>query len=176
MAHDLASLIVGGFTLAQAERGLHNGTIPQPVYDRFTFLWCWSAARSGDWAGVRHDRAYAALGRDLYWRRIDRVRAWCDRIKARASSWGGDPARGAALGRADHLDGWRGRKWSIRRVRINRGGYDDSGAYWGIGAPLFRCATDDDKPGLCLVHIRAKDRSAARAEIARDYPGARFFR
>lgn len=29
------------------------------------------------------------------------------------------------------------------RVRINSGGYDDGGAYWGIGEPLF-CAIDGD--------------------------------
>ncbi len=29
------------------------------------------------------------------------------------------------------------------RVRINSGGYDDGGAYWGLGEPLF-CAIDDD--------------------------------
>jgi len=28
------------------------------------------------------------------------------------------------------------------RVNLDSGGYDDGGAYWGIGAPLY-CATDD---------------------------------
>jgi hypothetical protein len=29
------------------------------------------------------------------------------------------------------------------RVRLDSGGYDDGGAYWGIGEPLY-CAIDDD--------------------------------
>lgn len=35
-----------------------------------------------------------------------------------------------------------GRKIRIFRVRIDSGGYDDGGAYWGAGKPLF-CATDN---------------------------------
>ena len=31
----------------------------------------------------------------------------------------------------------------LYHVRINSGGYDDGGAYWGLGVPLF-CAEDDD--------------------------------
>lgn len=31
----------------------------------------------------------------------------------------------------------------LYRVRINSGGYDDGGAYWGLGEALF-CAEDDD--------------------------------
>ena len=33
-------------------------------------------------------------------------------------------------------------KVRLFRVRINSGGYDDGGAYWGHGLPLY-CATDD---------------------------------
>jgi len=28
---------------------------------------------------------------------------------------------------------------SLRRVRLNRRGYDASGCYWGAGAPLYVC-------------------------------------
>lgn len=48
---------------------------------------------------------------------------------------------------------------SIRlfRVNLDSGGYDDGGAYWGIGAPLY-CATDDAD---YLEFTRANDRFRA---------------
>lgn len=52
---------------------------------------------------------------------------------------------GAPLGRASYgTVGYEFAPRSVRlfRVRIDSGGYDDGGAYWGHGAPLY-CATDD---------------------------------
>ena len=43
--------------------------------------------------------------------------------------------------------------FELRRIRINNGGYDDGGAYWGIGQPLYwYCSyeTDDVATGRCL--------------------------
>ena len=52
---------------------------------------------------------------------------------------------GAPMGRRE--DGYletRVRRFvRLFRVRLDSGGYDDGGAYWGIGTPLF-CAEDDD--------------------------------
>jgi hypothetical protein len=45
------------------------------------------------------------------------------------------------------------------RVRLDRGGYDPSGRYWGTGAPLYR-VTDDD--GNLDEHVRAPDAPTAR--------------
>ena len=52
---------------------------------------------------------------------------------------------GAPLGRREdgHLETRVKRFVRLFRVRINSGGYDDGGAYWGIGEPLF-CAIDGD--------------------------------
>jgi hypothetical protein len=47
----------------------------------------------------------------------------------------GDPQRSAPL------------KFSLQRVRLNAGGYDHGGAYWGIGRPLYRAEADGDAEG-----------------------------
>lgn len=52
---------------------------------------------------------------------------------------------------------------SIRvfQVNINNGGYDDGGAYWGVGKPLF-CATDGAD---YRVFVRADSRLRAIVEF-----------
>jgi hypothetical protein len=52
---------------------------------------------------------------------------------------------GAPMGRrADgYLETNIARFVRLFRVRLDSGGYDDGGAYWGTGTPLF-CAIDDD--------------------------------
>ena len=52
---------------------------------------------------------------------------------------------GAPMGRRanEYLETRIERHVRLFRVRIDSQGYDDGGAYWGIGEPLF-CAIDDD--------------------------------
>lgn len=52
---------------------------------------------------------------------------------------------GAPMGRSEdgYLETDLRRFVRLFRVRIDSGGYDDGGAYWGIGEPLW-CAIDDD--------------------------------
>lgn len=52
---------------------------------------------------------------------------------------------GAPMGRraAGNLDTDTPKSVRLFRVNPNSGGYDDGGAYWGIGEPLF-CAIDKD--------------------------------
>jgi hypothetical protein len=52
---------------------------------------------------------------------------------------------GAPMGRREdgYLETDIARFVRLFRVRLDSGGYDDGGAYWGIGTPLF-CAIDDD--------------------------------
>lgn len=33
-------------------------------------------------------------------------------------------------------------KFGLSRVRLNQGGYDSRGSYWGIGQPLYHYATE----------------------------------
>jgi hypothetical protein len=89
--------------------------------------------------------------------------------------WNGDPARGAALGRPTlYLNdrAFSGRL-TLRRVRLDSGGYDRLGCYFGHGAPLYWYASDC---GAIDGILRASSRSEAKGEIHRDYPAARFYR
>jgi hypothetical protein len=55
------------------------------------------------------------------------------------------------------------RKFTGRRVRLTKGGYDSRGKYWGVGAPLYLV---ENNPDGWYQHVRAH--SAAEAiRIAR---------
>lgn len=79
---------------------------------------------------------------------------------------------GAPMGRAERHGGGT-HKVSLRRVRVNRGGYDAGGAYWGIGQPLYWYANEDD---TVSAFLRAADREEAKASIRAKYPAATFYR
>lgn len=64
-------------------------------------------------------------------------------------------------------------KVTLQRVRLDSGGYDPEGAYYGIGSPLYWAATDD---GSLDMTFRADDRDDAKAIVRRSYPAARFYR
>ena len=80
----LQQLLYGGITLNEAEWYWRQGVISQATYDRYVFLWRWSACRHGAEHGAAHDRAYRKLGSELYWRRIDRVAQWVRDLKRQA--------------------------------------------------------------------------------------------
>jgi hypothetical protein len=61
----------------------------------------------------------------------------------------------------------------LERVRINRGGYDSGGAYWGVGKPLYHAY---DREGDVELFLRADDHKAAESEVRRLIPGALFAR
>jgi len=64
-------------------------------------------------------------------------------------------------------------KFYLSRVRLNSGGYDSCGAYWGLGRPLFSyCSVDGKIDGV----FRALNRHKAKLTLAGMFPGARFYR
>jgi hypothetical protein len=64
-------------------------------------------------------------------------------------------------------------KFTLQRVRLNSGGYDSSGSYWGHGQRLYWFTSDDgSREGTC----RAADRDGAKAHIRQTTPDARFYR
>ena len=68
---------------------------------------------------------------------------------------------GAPMGRYANGANPEPRTVRLFRVRLDSGGYDDGGAYWGIGKPLF-CATD----GADYRHfVRADSRHAAAVAL-----------
>lgn len=97
---------------------------------------------------------------------------------------------GSQMGRATLLPDLAGpMRLRLVRVRIDSGGYDSGGAYWGIGSPLYRAVSLDSVPtrfstGYATgrtepvnLFLRAKDRAAAKEAIrAKLIPGATFLR
>lgn len=72
-------------------------------------------------------------------------------------------SRGAPMGRAadNYLETEQPRFVRLFRVRLDRGGYDDGGAYWGHGGQLW-CAIDDDGN---RQFVRAGSRARAALEL-----------
>ena len=78
---------------------------------------------------------------------------------------------GAPMGRASGgmLEG----RVSLRRVRLDSGGYDKGGAYWGHGQPLWYAEGSEDG----WRYLRAQSRDAAKKQLADCLgDGARFYR
>lgn len=55
-------------------------------------------------------------------------------------------------------------KYRLCEIRLNRGGYDSTGAYWGVGQRLYEWEDDNGNSEI----FRAKDREAL--------PDATFYR
>lgn len=81
---------------------------------------------------------------------------------------------GAPLGRhtgPDYLETCAGPLY-LRLIRLDRGGYDAGGAYWGLGQPLFHVEDQDGNSQF----LRAASREDAKARIVEKWEGARFYR
>lgn len=62
------------------------------------------------------------------------------------------------------------------RTRLNQGGYDRYGFYWGIGQPLYHYFDDGDSKEHVDGDIRADGRDHAKAKILAIHPEAVFAR
>jgi len=88
--------------------------------------------------------------------------------------WGGDPRRGAAMGRSTVVQGDPIGKMTLRKVRMSAcGAYDSNGTYFGTGQPLYWYA---DEGGNVDCVIRAEDRDKAKEFVLAEFPSARFYR
>ena len=61
-------------------------------------------------------------------------------------------------------------KVHLERVRLDNGGYDSTGKYWGVGQPLYRAYDDLDNDS----YFRADNRDAAKQHET--LKGCRFYR
>lgn len=66
---------------------------------------------------------------------------------------------GASMGRRSDYNNLAG-KVHLVRVKLDSGGYDKGGAYWGSGVSLW-CAWNDD----ATVYLRAHSRQAAKQSL-----------
>lgn len=62
---------------------------------------------------------------------------------------------------------------SLRRVYLDRGGYDSNGRYFGIGDPLYIYSSEDME---IRDWVRARSRAEARAAVLRLHPDAKVRR
>lgn len=86
--------------------------------------------------------------------------------------WGGDPRRGAAMGRGA-VTGTPVGKLYLRKIRLDSGGYDPNGTYFGWGSPLYWYA---DADGNVDAMLRADSREGAKQQIREQYPTVQFHR
>ena len=85
---------------------------------------------------------------------------------------------GARRGRANNIPDNPERliRLSLEKVTMSRDGcYDQGGAYWGIGTPLYVAFGEDDERNIEIFE-RGKTRDEAKTTILRMVPGARFYR
>lgn len=66
---------------------------------------------------------------------------------------------------------------ALGRVRLDRGGYDPAGQYWGVGTPLYRFASVGDDPAEERYgYLRAWSRTAAKEALRAAMPDPKFYR
>lgn len=81
--------------------------------------------------------------------------------------------RGAPYGRPGHATPTAAPlRLLLSRLRLNGGGYDSGGTYWGHGMPIFQFRT---VAGGYYGTLRARDRDAAKDVVRQIYPAAIFF-
>ena len=83
--------------------------------------------------------------------------------------------RGARMGRPD----WRGDPdrayvFTLQRVNLEDYDYDQGGAYWGGGEPLWCAWANDEEDGEVRIFIRATNKKMAMMEVHEEYPNATF--
>ncbi len=86
---------------------------------------------------------------------------------------------GAPMGRAGRGEGEyeltaNAKPVYLVRCKLDRGGYDSGGAYWGLGEPLYYYSAQPE--GLIDGYVRGRTREKAKEAVQRILPGARFYR
>lgn len=83
---------------------------------------------------------------------------------------------GASMGRRSKAVLCAEGRIRLQRVRLDVGGYDSGGAYWGLGEPLWVAEDADGERSF----FRARDRDAAKAyvrnELADNPEDVKFYR
>jgi hypothetical protein len=82
---------------------------------------------------------------------------------------------GAPMGRSDFIpdDIETAGKLYLEKLRWVDGAYDQGGAYWGMGDPIYR-ASGETATECLEIFVRAKDREDAKKQIKEIFEGATF--
>lgn len=82
---------------------------------------------------------------------------------------------GARQGRTKEISGgYTDQPLRLNQVRINDGGYDVGGAYWGVSKRPLWCAWTNKVQ--VRIYVRAPTRAAAKDSVQLLLPTARFIR
>jgi hypothetical protein len=66
-------------------------------------------------------------------------------------------------------------KLHLVKLRWVDGCYDEGGAYWGMGNPIYR-AYGETETEVCEVFVRARGREDAKRQVLELVPLAKFYR
>ena len=77
--YSLAELFRAGISPLWAERFLHEGRLAQRVFDHY-WMFHWAAPRFSGSSGFVQERFYNRFGKEAYYRRIDRMKRYYDKI------------------------------------------------------------------------------------------------
>jgi hypothetical protein len=66
-------------------------------------------------------------------------------------------------------------KFSVTETRLNNGGYDRTGRYYGISRRLYFAVAEYGKDDI-EMELRAANRDAALGVVRARYPNATFYR
>lgn len=81
---------------------------------------------------------------------------------------------GAPMGRyCGPVDPDTDARFNLFMVRLDRGGYDPGGAYWGVAEPLYYFEASD---GTASGYLRANSRTEAKQKVLARCPAAKFYR
>lgn len=81
---------------------------------------------------------------------------------------------GAPMGRhCGPVDPDTDARFNLMKVRLDAGGYDPGGAYWGHGGPLYYFEASD---GTASGYLRAPSRASAKLKVLEQCPAAKFYR
>lgn len=65
-------------------------------------------------------------------------------------------------------------EFGVYPVRLDEGGYDNGGAYWGTGKPLWRALAEAADGDVVEMFLRAATRADAKINVLAEYPRATF--
>lgn len=84
---------------------------------------------------------------------------------------------GAPMGRSNRIpkDIDTAGKLYLEKLRWVDGAYDQGGAYWGMGNPIYR-ASGESETEQVEIFVRAIDREDAKVQIKEIFEGATFHR
>ena len=83
--------------------------------------------------------------------------------------WGGDPSRGAALGRRDITPAPPFGTVEVQEIRLDRDGYDALGTYWGVDGRLFSVRGETAEGDEWEMTTRVRDYATLRSRLINLY-------